>query len=123
MQAHGKLIVSVPIMIGGALPLKELSRSILFRRSSEYSVSELFARFLGRMVERPANRHAQPIKDLIFAGSARSSASASSSRMKFFLLYLCRGGLIPKYFLSAERPKLVSYSNHKWFFTEVGVWS
>jgi hypothetical protein len=56
VKAHGKLIVSVPIMLGGALPLKELSRSILSRRASEYSVSELFAGFLGRRVERPTNR-------------------------------------------------------------------
>ena len=56
IKAHGKLIVSVPIMVGGALPLKELNRSILFRRASEYSVSELLAGILGGMVERPTNQ-------------------------------------------------------------------
>lgn len=56
IKAHGKLIVSVPIMVGGALLLKELSRSILFRRASEYSLSDLFTGLLGHMVERPINR-------------------------------------------------------------------
>jgi cyclopropane fatty-acyl-phospholipid synthase-like methyltransferase len=52
----GTLIVSVPIMVGGALPVKELSRSVIFRRFSEYSLSELSAGVMGREVERPANR-------------------------------------------------------------------
>jgi len=56
IKAHGKLIVSVPIMVGGALLLKELNRSILFRRLSDYSVSDLLAGLLGRTVERPTNR-------------------------------------------------------------------
>lgn len=53
IKADGKLIISVPIMIGGALILKELNRSILFRRASEYSVTELIAGALGRTVQRP----------------------------------------------------------------------
>ena len=56
IKAQGKLIVSVPVMIGGALLLKELNRSILFRRASDYSASELLAGLLGRAVTRPANR-------------------------------------------------------------------
>jgi len=44
----GRLLVSVPIMTGPAVLLKELSRSILFRRRSDMTASELFeAAFLG----------------------------------------------------------------------------
>jgi 2-polyprenyl-3-methyl-5-hydroxy-6-metoxy-1,4-benzoquinol methylase len=57
LKADGKLIVSVPIMIGGALLVKELNRSILFRRRSDYSASELLAGCLGRPVVRPAERN------------------------------------------------------------------
>lgn len=56
IKIDGKLIISVPIMIGGALILKELNRSILFRRASEYSVTELIGGVLGRTVQRPTNR-------------------------------------------------------------------
>ena len=57
LKPDGKLIVSVPIMIGGALLLKELNRSILFRRKSDYSASELLAGVMGRAVARPADRN------------------------------------------------------------------
>jgi hypothetical protein len=56
LKVGGTLIVSVPIMVGGALALKELNRSITHRRASEYSFSELLAGSLGRTVERPTNR-------------------------------------------------------------------
>jgi len=45
IKTDRKLIISVPIMIGGSLILKELNRSILFRRASEYSITELIAGF------------------------------------------------------------------------------
>lgn len=57
LKPDGKLIVSVPIMIGGALLLKELNRSILFRRKSDYSTAELAAGVLGRPVARPDERN------------------------------------------------------------------
>lgn len=57
LKPDGKLIVSVPIMIGGALLLKELNRSILFRRKSDYSASELAAGVAGRAVARPDERN------------------------------------------------------------------
>lgn len=56
IKIDGKLIVSVPIMIGGALLLKELNRSLLFRRASDYSISELLAGFFGRAVQRTTDR-------------------------------------------------------------------
>ena len=56
IKNNGKLIIFVPIMIGGALILKELNRSILFRRASEYSARELIAGVLGRAVQRPNSR-------------------------------------------------------------------
>ncbi|MFG3757135.1 hypothetical protein, partial [Klebsiella pneumoniae] len=52
LNSDGRLIVSVPIMVGGALLLKELNRAILFRRGSDYSPSELVAGTLGRTVPR-----------------------------------------------------------------------
>jgi hypothetical protein len=48
LAPNGRLLVSVPIMMGPAVLLKELSRSILFRRRSDMTASELFkAAFLG----------------------------------------------------------------------------
>jgi 2-polyprenyl-3-methyl-5-hydroxy-6-metoxy-1,4-benzoquinol methylase len=41
LAPNGKLVVSVPIMTGPAVLLKELSRSILFRRRSDMTASEL----------------------------------------------------------------------------------
>jgi SAM-dependent methyltransferase len=54
LKSGGKLIISVPIMIGGALILKELNKAILYRCGFEYSAPELIAGILGRAVERPA---------------------------------------------------------------------
>ncbi|MBR1219995.1 methyltransferase domain-containing protein [Bradyrhizobium sp. U87765 SZCCT0131] len=56
LKQEGHLIISVPIMVGGALLLKELNRAVLFRRASDYSASELMAGTLGRTVPRPADR-------------------------------------------------------------------
>jgi hypothetical protein len=56
LNTRGVLIISVPIMIGGAFLVKELNRSLLFRRASDYSSSEMFIGFLGGTVERPSNR-------------------------------------------------------------------
>ena len=49
------LIVSVPIMQGLALPLKELNRALLFRRPSDHSVPELFRAIAGYPVPRAAD--------------------------------------------------------------------
>lgn len=53
LKADGRLIISVPIMIGAALILKELNKAILYRRGLEYSASELIAGVFGGAVERP----------------------------------------------------------------------
>lgn len=42
LAPNGKLLVSVPIMTGPPVLLKELSRVILFRRRSDMTASELF---------------------------------------------------------------------------------
>jgi cyclopropane fatty-acyl-phospholipid synthase-like methyltransferase len=48
LAPNGKMLVTVPIMTGPAVLLKELSRSILFRRRSDMTGRELFkAAFLG----------------------------------------------------------------------------
>jgi 2-polyprenyl-3-methyl-5-hydroxy-6-metoxy-1,4-benzoquinol methylase len=48
MRTNARLLVSVPIMVGPALLLKELSRSVLFRRRTDHSASDLLkAAFLG----------------------------------------------------------------------------
>jgi hypothetical protein len=56
IRPNGKIIISVPIMIGGTLLLKELNRVFLFRRLSDYSVLELLAGTVGRAVRRPFDR-------------------------------------------------------------------
>jgi len=50
-----RIIVSVPVMQGAVLPVKELSKSILFRRFSDYSMTELGRGILGLEVRRAGN--------------------------------------------------------------------
>jgi 2-polyprenyl-3-methyl-5-hydroxy-6-metoxy-1,4-benzoquinol methylase len=53
---NGKVVVSVPIIGGPTLLLKELNRMILFKRRSEYSFKELLsAAFLGKPAPKPEN--------------------------------------------------------------------
>jgi hypothetical protein len=52
-DAH--VAVSVPIMQGLILPIKELSRSILFRRLSDYNTNELIKGIIGLRVKRAEN--------------------------------------------------------------------
>ena len=54
-RTDAKIVVSVPIVHGPILPLKELSRCILFRRLSEYSIAELVRGVCGLRVERASN--------------------------------------------------------------------
>ncbi len=52
----GRLLVSVPVIGGPPLLLKELNRSIMFRRRSDYRAGELLAAsFAGRPAARPDN--------------------------------------------------------------------
>jgi hypothetical protein len=50
-----RIVISVPIMQGLALPVKEISRSILFRRLSDYRLLELARGTLGITVRRADN--------------------------------------------------------------------
>lgn len=56
LKKSGVIIISVPIIGGPPLLLKELNRMLLFRRKSEYSFKELFlACFLGISAKHPEN--------------------------------------------------------------------
>jgi len=54
-RPRGKIVVSVPIMQGAVLPIKEISRSLLFRRFSDYSVAEMVKGVVGMQVPRANN--------------------------------------------------------------------
>ncbi len=54
-RAGAAMVISVPIMQGMALPLKEASRSFLFRRSSDHSLVELAVALFGGRVPRAKN--------------------------------------------------------------------
>ena len=56
LKPGGKLLVSVPIMYGLALPVKELSRTLLHRRWSDTRAGELLKATAGIPIGRPANR-------------------------------------------------------------------
>lgn len=53
LPAHGRVLISVPIMQGLALVPKELNRIILFRRPSDYSIRDLIVGTFGGAVQRP----------------------------------------------------------------------
>jgi 2-polyprenyl-3-methyl-5-hydroxy-6-metoxy-1,4-benzoquinol methylase len=54
-KASAIIIISVPIMQGIGLPIKEASRAILFRRLSDYSLTELIRGTCGLQVNRATN--------------------------------------------------------------------
>lgn len=56
LRDSGLLIVSVPIMIGPVVLLKESNRAWLNHRGFDYSIRELERAFIGRPVQRPADR-------------------------------------------------------------------
>jgi SAM-dependent methyltransferase len=51
-KPDARIIVSVPIMQGATLPVKQAVRSILFRRYSDYSLGEIARGVLGLHVDR-----------------------------------------------------------------------
>lgn len=56
LAENGKVVVSIPIIEGPILLLKELNRMILFQRRPEYSFKELLsASFLGKPAAKPEN--------------------------------------------------------------------
>lgn len=56
LKPNGAVIVSVPIMIGLSLPIKELNRSIFTKFKRTYSILELMRGTLGFSVQRADNR-------------------------------------------------------------------
>ena len=56
LKPGGLLLVTVPIMYGAMLPVKELSRMVLYRRLSESSPAEIARATLGRPITRPEDR-------------------------------------------------------------------
>lgn len=55
LRPGGKLLVTVPIMYGLALPVKDLSRSLAHRRRSDTSVAELLKATAGIPIARTTN--------------------------------------------------------------------
>jgi SAM-dependent methyltransferase len=54
----GRIIISVPIIGGPPLLLKEINRMVLFQRESEYSLKELLlTSFLGKPAKKPDDPH------------------------------------------------------------------
>jgi 2-polyprenyl-3-methyl-5-hydroxy-6-metoxy-1,4-benzoquinol methylase len=53
LRSGGVLLITVPVMMGPALFVKELNRMVLFRRPAEHTVRELMA---GGLLARPAQR-------------------------------------------------------------------
>ena len=56
LRSTGSILVSVPIMGGLTLFMKEINRVFLFRRKSDYSLKEILKASFGGKVERSANR-------------------------------------------------------------------
>ena len=55
LRPTGRLLVSVPIMEGLGLPIKEVSRMVLFRRGSDYRPGEVVQGLLGAPVSRASD--------------------------------------------------------------------
>lgn len=55
LKDGGRLVISVPIMLGLALPFKILNRAFLLRHDPEYSWREILAGVFGRKVQRSKN--------------------------------------------------------------------
>lgn len=56
LGGKGRLLVSVPIMVGPAVVVKELNRVVQSRRPSQYSLAELAMAAVGVRVRRPNER-------------------------------------------------------------------
>ena len=56
LKPGGKLLVTVPIMYGLALPVKELSRAVLHRRLSDTPVVDILKGTAGVPIARASNR-------------------------------------------------------------------
>jgi SAM-dependent methyltransferase len=56
LKPGGRLLVTVPVMYGLALPLKELTRALLHRRLSDTGPVEMAKATVGRPIARAPNR-------------------------------------------------------------------
>ena len=54
-KTNGIVVISVPIMIGVAIPMKMLNHAVLYRRAPEYSLPEITRAMFGISPTRPAN--------------------------------------------------------------------
>ena len=54
---NGRVLVTVPIMYGATLPVKEVSRMLLHRRASDIPVGELLRATFGRPIPRTPDRN------------------------------------------------------------------
>jgi cyclopropane fatty-acyl-phospholipid synthase-like methyltransferase len=56
LRPTGHVLISVPIMYGAVVPVKELSSMLLYRRRPDYSPREIWRAVAGRSVQRPSHR-------------------------------------------------------------------
>ncbi|MGB3165494.1 MAG: class I SAM-dependent methyltransferase [Alteraurantiacibacter sp.] len=56
LKPTGRLIVTVPIMYGLTLPVKEGSRMLIYRNGSQYSAKEMIRAVAGRSITRSERR-------------------------------------------------------------------
>jgi len=54
-RRNARIIVSIPVMQGAILPVKQIVRSVLFRRLSDYSIGEMLRGVFGLSVRRAEN--------------------------------------------------------------------
>jgi len=53
LKPQGHVIISVPIMIGAVLVLKELNHMVLYRKRAEYGLGEFLRNLIGLEIPRP----------------------------------------------------------------------
>ena len=94
----GEMTVSVPVIGGPTLLLKEANRAILFRRRSDYSVGELLAASFAGPVGAAAGRHQGHPQGLRLPPPARSARRAvrGGRAVVHARSRACRGGSTPR---------------------------
>ena len=81
----GEVLISVPVIGGPTLLLKEANRAVLFRRRSDYSARELLAASLGGAPGAAARRHPGHPQGLRLPGAARPAGRAVRGRRRGLL--------------------------------------
>jgi len=56
LKSDGRIIISVPIVVGPLLPLKEINHMVLYRRRPEYTFGEFVMNLAGMEIRRPKVR-------------------------------------------------------------------